>query len=110
MASMLPVVIMGDCNKDARRDPQLRRVVKWGYRVQPPQWAWTLRGAGAHNGQKSMMDFVLVPDGLPVRECRLVGLMPVRTDHRLKVVEISLGGARPARLGFLPRPAQVAHQ
>ena len=39
-----------------------------------------------------MIDFVLVPNGLPVRECLQVGRMPVRTDHRLVVVEVSLAG------------------
>ena len=49
-----------------------------------------------------MIDSVLVPDGMPVRECRLVGHMPVRTDQRLVVVEVFLGGACPARLGVFP--------
>ena len=81
-SSAPPVVVMGDFNKDAIRDPQLNRVVEeWGYRVQPPRWAWTWRGAGAHAGQHSMIDFVLVLEGLPMRECRLVGRMLVRTDH-----------------------------
>ena len=53
------------------------------------------------------MDLVLVPNSLSVRERRLVGLMLVRTEHRLVVEEVSLGGARPARLGVFPRPAQV---
>ena len=48
-----------------------------------------------------MIDFLLVPDGLPVRERRLAGRMLVRTDHRLVVVEVSLGGARLSRLGAL---------
>ena len=97
-------------NKDTLRDPQLSRVIKeWGFQVQPPRWAWTWQGTGAHAGQHSMIDFMLVPDGLPERECRLVGRMPVRTDHRLVVVEVSLG-TRPARLAVLPWPAQVAHR
>ena len=56
-----------------------------------------------------MIDFVLAPKGLPVRECRLVGRMPVRTDHRLVVVEISVGGGG-GWLGVLPRPAHVAQR
>ena len=83
-SSALPMVVLGDFNKDALRDPQLSRVIKeWGYQVQPPWWAWAWWGAGAHAGQHSMIDFVLVPDGLLVRECRLVGRMPV---------EVSFGG------------------
>ena len=105
-SSALPVVVMGDFNKDAVREPQLSRVKEWGYQVHPPRWAWTWRGTGAHAGQNSMIDFVLVPHRLPVRECRLVGHMPVRTDHRLVVVEVSLRGARPARLGVLPTLAR----
>ena len=103
-SSALPVVVMGDFNKDTLRDPQLSRVMKeWRYQVQPPRWAWTWRGAGAHAGQHSMIDFVLVPDGLPVSECQLVGRMPVCTDHRLVVVEVSLGGGHPRRgWGFFP--------
>ena len=98
--SVLLVVVMGDFNKDARRDPQLSQVIKEsGNQVQPPRWAWTWRGAGAHAGHHSMIYFVLVPEGLPVRECRLVRRMPVRTDHRLVVVDVSLGGGH-ARLGW----------
>ena len=101
---------MGDFNKDALLDPQLTRVIaEWGCGVQPPRSAWTWRGAGSCAGQQSMIDFVLVPQGFPVRECRLVGCMPVRSDHRLVVVEIFLrGGGCPALLGVLPRLAQRA--
>ena len=110
-SSALPVVVMGDFNNDALQDPQLSRVIKeWWYQVQPPRWAWTRRGGGAHAGQHSMIDFVLVLDGMPVRECRLVGRMPVRTDHRLVVVEVSLGEGSPGAVGVLPRPAQIAHR
>ena len=70
------------------------------------------RGAGAHAGQHSMIDFVLVSKGLPARECQLAGRMPVRTDEWLLVVAISGGGGggRPAPPGVLPTPAQVAHR
>ena len=107
-SSAVPVVVMGDFNKDTLRDPQLSRVVEeWGYRVHPPRWAWVWHGAGAHARQHSMIDFVLVPERLPLRERRLVGCMPVRTDHRLVVVEIARQGGGGARLGVLPRNAQV---
>ena len=51
-----------------------------------------------------MIVFVVVPDGLPVRESRLVGRMPVRTDHRLVVVEVSLGGHAWRGWGSFPSP------
>ena len=56
-----------------------------------------------------MIDFALVPDRSPIRECQLVGRMPVRTNQRL-VGEVSLGCACPALLGVLARVAQVAHR
>ena len=45
---------------------------------------------------RCLKDFVAVVDRLPVRECRLVGRMPMHIPHHLAVAEISLGGARPA--------------
>ena len=36
MASMLPMMIMGDFNKAALSDPQLSKMLdEWGYRVWP---------------------------------------------------------------------------
>ena len=96
--SALPVVVMGGFNKDALRDLRMSRLVEdWGYAFQPPRWVSTWRWAGAHVGHHLMIDFMMVLEGLSVRDCPLVGHMPVRTDHRLLVVEISPGGARTRR-------------
>ena len=112
---MLPVVVMGDFNREALRDPEVHRVVKeLGYQVQPPRLVWTWRGVGAHAGQHLMIGFVLVPKGLPVRQYRLVGRWPVRTDHRLVLVEIILGGrggrSRHGRGFFLGGPRWATGQ
>ena len=105
-SSALPMVVMGDFNKDALRDPQLSQVIKeWGYQVQQPRWAWTRRGAGAHAGQYSMIDFVPIRAGMSASGMYAGAHQPpVGGGGGL------LGGPHPARLGVLPRPAQVAHR
>ena len=49
-----------------------------------------------------MMDFVLVPKGLPVTDCTVVGTMQVQTDHRLAQAV--------AAEHVLPRAAWSGHQ
>ena len=63
-----------DFNKETLRNPYVSMVVEeWGFRVLSLRWAWTWHGVGAHNGQESMIDFVLAPDTIGRLGVRTIG-------------------------------------
>ena len=84
-----PLILLGDYNKDALRQPDFRdQVPTWGYATHPTRWTWTWRGAGAHAQERSMLDFVMTPAGVEVGHVQVLGHIPVRIDHRMVVAEI----------------------
>ena len=103
--STCPLVFVGDMNFDVlTHTPTRDRIRSWGYQIFPTAWTWTWQGAGANSSQRSMLDFLLAPAGVKVESFRVVGNMPVRTDHRLLVATLSLpGGGSGAPMGVMPR-------
>ena len=102
-----PLVLLGDFNKDAPRLPANQdRLRTWGYTAYPKGWTWTWRGAGAHAHERSMIDFILIPNDMPVTHVQVLGRIPVRTDHRMVLAEVQIQGTyRVAPMGAQPHPA-----
>ena len=83
------LLLLGNLNKDTMHRRAYQESLKiWGYSAYPSKWTWTRRGAGVHAHERSMVDFIMVPQDIQVSWVQVLGHIPVRTNHRMVVVEV----------------------